>query len=273
MSTRTATILAIVVTMFVMGGTALAINSQLGSAPATPEAADSPDLPEEATTSTVVYSGLVTFPLSDTGDPQVGDETALPTSTPTTVRSTTTSTGLSTTTTTRAPTTTTTKAPTTTTTKAPTTTTTKAPTTTTTKAPSTTTTTVPATTTTTTVAPTGGSFSASSESQFVSLINAERAALGVAPLTVSSSLTAYARDWTFYMADTNTFQHSNLSFSGFGWKGENIAYNWSVGAAHESFVNSPGHYDNLMSENFTHVGVGVWIEDSGKLWTTHVFGG
>ena len=140
--------------------------------------------------------------------------------------------------------------------------------------PPTTTTTV-APTTTTTTAPSGGSYSSGSESQFVSLINGVRAGLGVAPLTVSSSLKTYARDWSFHMADTNTFEHSNIGSLLGPWStvGENIAYGWSVQSMHDALVASPGHYANLTNPSFTHIGVGVWIEESGKIWTTHVFGG
>lgn len=109
----------------------------------------------------------------------------------------------------------------------------------------------------------------------MSLINAVRADLGVPALTVSSSLSSYARDWTFYMSDTNSFKHSNIGSLLGTWStvGENIAYGWSVGSMHNALMESPGHYANLTSSNFTHIGVGVWVEDGGKIWTTHVFGG
>jgi uncharacterized protein YkwD len=107
------------------------------------------------------------------------------------------------------------------------------------------------------------------------LINEVRAGLGVPALTVSSSLTSYARDWTFYMADTGTFAHSNIGdlLGPWGTVGENIAYGWSVQSMHDALVASAGHYANLTNASFTHIGVGVWIEESGKIWTTHVFGG
>jgi uncharacterized protein YkwD len=107
------------------------------------------------------------------------------------------------------------------------------------------------------------------------LINGVRAGLGVPPLTVSSSLKTYARDWTVHMADTNTFAHSRIGelLGPWGTVGENIAYGWSVQSMHDALVASPGHYANLTNASFTHIGVGVWIEEGGKIWTTHVFGG
>lgn len=216
----------------------------------------------EASTTTVQPSEIIVQALPDT-------------TTTSTTKPLTTTTNPPTTTTTKAVTTTT-PASATTTTVTPTTTTTVAPTTTT-VAPTTTTvaptTTTVAPTTTTTAAPSGGSFSAASESQFVSLINAERADAGLPALIVDASLTTYSRNWSKHMADTNSFEHSDLSFGGYGWRGENIAYGWDVGSMHAALVASSGHYANMTSENYTHIGVGVWIEESGKIWTTHVFGG
>jgi len=277
LSTRTATILAIVVATFVIGGTALAVGSQFTSAPeSASQAADSPSV---ATTQPATEADPTTLSVPDSSFNEVSPAAAPSTTVP--VPTSTTSTAPSTTTTDVAPSTTTstTAAPPTTTTKpAPTTTTTKpAPTTTTTKPAPTTTTTVapPPTTTTTTAAPGGGSFSGGSESQFVSLINSVRADLGVPALSVSSSLTTYARDWSFHMSDTNNFAHSNIGSLLGPWStvGENIAYGWSVTSMHNALVASPGHYANLTNPSFTHIGVGVWIESGGKIWTTHVFGG
>jgi len=77
------------------------------------------------------------------------------------------------------------------------------------------------------------------------------------------------------MSDTNTFAHSNIGSLLGSWSavGENIAYGWAVTSMHTALVNSPGHYANLTSPNFTHIGVGVWVDSGGKIWTTHVFGG
>ena len=265
MSNRTVTILAVVVGLLVMSGAALAIGGQLGGEEPVTQAAANPGV-EITRPPAAAVSGLTTIPL--TNNPAT-DTTAINLSdsitTTTSPESTTTTTVPTTTTTTLAITTTTV------TTVAPTTTTTAAPATTTTTVAPTTTTVAP--TTTTTAATADGAFSPSGESQMVTLINGERAALGVAPLSVDPSLTTYARNWTYYMTSTEDFKHSDLSFGGYGYKGENIAQNWSVSGAHSSFVGSPGHYANMTNAVFTHVGVGVWIDDDGKLWTTHVFGG
>jgi uncharacterized protein YkwD len=130
--------------------------------------------------------------------------------------------------------------------------------------------------TTTTTVITGGSFSSSKEGQFVGLINELRAEVGVPALTVSSNLTAYARDWSYTMWDEDRFEHSNISaLLGNPWStvGENIAYGNTVQSMFNALKASSGHYANMVNENFTHIGVGTWVEDGGLIWTTHVFGG
>jgi uncharacterized protein YkwD len=195
------------------------------------------------------------------------DPVAEPTTTTTaaTVETTTTS---SVTTTTAAPSTT---VPTTTTRPKPATTTTAAPAPTTTAPPATTTAAPPATTTT---AP-AGNFSPGAESDFVSRINNLREQQGLPQLTVNASLNNYARDWSQEMATSGNFRHSNIAslLGPWGIVGENIGRGGSVGSIFDALVASTPHYNNMVDTRFTHLGVGVFIDSSGKLWTTHVFGG
>ena len=190
----------------------------------------------------------------------------------------------STTTTTRAPSpaTTTTRAPspTTTTTRAVTATTAAPVTTTTVAPPVTTTTAVPPTTTappatTTTVAAATGSFSAAAESDFASRINGLRGSLGLAGLSGNGELNNYARWWAKQMADTGNFAHSNIASLLNPWTvvGENIGYGPSVNSVFNALVASAGHYKNMVDVRFTAVGVGAYVDASGRIWTAHVFGG
>jgi hypothetical protein len=76
------------------------------------------------------------------------------------------------------------------------------------------------------------------------------------------------------MADVGAISH-NPSLSSQvrgGWRklGENVGRGGSVDVLHQAFVNSPGHYANLVDPAFTHIGVGV-VERNGTLWTAHVF--
>jgi uncharacterized protein YkwD len=179
----------------------------------------------------------------------------------------------STTTTTVPPTTTTT-----TTTTKPVTTTTAAPVTTTTAAPVTTTTTAPPATTTSTVPVTTaatGNFSAPAESEFVSKINALRSSVGVAGLAANGELNNYARWWAKQMADSGNFSHSDIGSLLDPWTtvGENIGYGPSVTSVFNALVASTGHYNNMVDPRFTSVGVGAYVDSTGRIWTAHVFGG
>lgn len=252
---------AVLVLALAGAGAAFAIGAALESPPPTqPEVA----LPAVTSTTTTTTNPTTTSLLETT-------TTSFPAATSTSTSTTSTST-TSTSTVPPSTTTSTTTTSTTTTTKPPpaTTTTTKPP-------PTTTTTTKPpATTTTTTTVVVGGSFSASKEAQFVGLINELRAEVGVSALATDSGLTSYARDWSHTMWETDDFKHSNIStLLGKPWStvGENIALGWSVQSLFDALKDSPGHYNNMVNESFTHIGVGVWVEDSGRMWTTHVFGG
>ncbi len=143
----------------------------------------------------------------------------------------------------------------------------------------TTTTTVVVTTTappptTTTTAPPGG-FSASAEAEFASLINSLRSGAGVGALSRDGGLDAYARDWAQHMAEQGDLTHSNIAGLLGPWStvGENIAYGGSVSQMFGDLDASSGHHANMVNGSFTHLGVGVWIDGSGLIWTTHVFAG
>ena len=55
--------------------------------------------------------------------------------------------------------------------------------------------------------------------------------------------------------------------------GENVGYGGSSGAIMNAFAGSPGHYANIVNGNFTHIGVGTYVDANGTLWTTHLFAG
>jgi uncharacterized protein YkwD len=77
------------------------------------------------------------------------------------------------------------------------------------------------------------------------------------------------------MADTGTFAHSDIGSLLNPWTivGENIAAGGSVSAMFNGLVNSSGHYNNMVEARFTAIGVGVWVDSTGRLWTCHVFAG
>jgi uncharacterized protein YkwD len=177
--------------------------------------------------------------------------------------------------------TTTTSAPKATTTTARPVSTTAAPTTTpppATTAPPTTappTTAPPATTAPPTTAAPSGNFNSAAEADFAARINGLRASVGKPALAGNGELNNYARWWAKYMADHNSFAHSDIGTLLDPWTivGENIGAGGNVAGIFGALVNSPGHYNNMVEARFTAVGVGVYIDASGKLWTAHIFAG
>jgi len=163
----------------------------------------------------------------------------------------------------------------------PGTTTTAAPvTTTTTAAPATITTPAPVTTTaapvTTTTGPSAtGAFSPAAESDFLSRINGLRSSVGLAGLAANDELTNYARWWAKQMADSGNFSHSDFPSLLDPWwiVGENVGNGPTVASIFDSLVASSLHYVNMVDARFTSVGVGAYVDATGRLWTAHVFGG
>ncbi len=115
-------------------------------------------------------------------------------------------------------------------------------------------------------------------------VNAVRAAAGVAPLALCGTLTVAAQGHAEDMADAGYFSHDSADgrspgdrlrsagYDGRTW-GENIAAGYSdVTAVMAGWVDSPGHYANLVRASFTHLGVGradggeygrYWVQDFG----------
>lgn len=113
------------------------------------------------------------------------------------------------------------------------------------------------------------------ESEFVGLINDLRASRGLSPLKADADLRAYARTWSTHMASTGSFAHSDISTLLGTWSsvGENIASGAGVAVLFDALVASPGHLENMVNPDYSHVGVGVAVDAQGVLWVTQVFGG
>lgn len=106
------------------------------------------------------------------------------------------------------------------------------------------------------------------EQQVADLVNQERAANGLAPLTLSTDLCDGARRKSQDMHDNNYFSHDSPTFGSpfdmmssmgidFWAAGENIAMGYPTAeAVMEGWMNSPGHRANILSDAFTELGVG-----------------
>lgn len=119
------------------------------------------------------------------------------------------------------------------------------------------------------------------EQSFFDQTNSLRASKGIPALIENADLSASARAWSEKMAREGRLYHSRIGdarFSRLNWAklGENVGktgpgdYDW-VTSVQRAFVNSPGHYKNLVSREFTHVGVGTAHAPDGTRYVTVLF--
>jgi uncharacterized protein YkwD len=109
---------------------------------------------------------------------------------------------------------------------------------------------------------------------FVSDINAARAAAGLPGLAISSDLTAAATRQADAMASSNVLYHTpNLASAICCWAsvGENVGMGQSIASIHAAFMASPAHRANILSRSYTQVGVAYAVDGHGSLWVSEIF--
>jgi Ca2+-binding RTX toxin-like protein len=114
------------------------------------------------------------------------------------------------------------------------------------------------------------------EIYFLKLVNEVRAKVGAKPLVFDGELLASADAHSLWMAQTYNYSHTGVGGSspgqrmtsaGYGWQtyGENIFYTYgelneeTVRFLHQGFVNSPGHYKNMIEGSFEEIGIGLQL--------------
>lgn len=128
----------------------------------------------------------------------------------------------------------------------------------------------------------------SEEWAMLSLINDERARLGLVELAMDQHVGAAAEHHSRDMADHDIFSHTlsdgtswsqNITNHGYAYvtyRGEDLAAGW--GDADDAFVvlsNSPGHYGQIINKNYRAVGVGLVYDPAsryGWYWTIDFVG-
>lgn len=112
------------------------------------------------------------------------------------------------------------------------------------------------------------------EAQFVAKINELRASKGLQPLLVDGELTQIGRNWAAQMAQAGEISHNpNLRYevtSDWQRLGENVGVGPTVDSLFKAFVDSPGHYANLVHASYNRVGVGVVLVGE-TIYTSHQF--
>jgi uncharacterized protein YkwD len=114
---------------------------------------------------------------------------------------------------------------------------------------------------------------------FLDRTNTLRSSVGARELRENDTLTQKAESWARHMAATGKLEHSNLSsgLSGLRWSAlaENIAYSSKTSNTMLTIFNmlkaSAGHRANMVNPRFTHMGVGVAKDTSGRIWVVQVF--
>ncbi|MDI1288770.1 MAG: CAP domain-containing protein [bacterium] len=104
--------------------------------------------------------------------------------------------------------------------------------------------------------------------RMLALVNAERAKVGVAPLVLCAALNRASQKYAKQMSLTGHFDHiapdgtdpaDRGTAEGYQIQsyGENIAAGQTnVRRVMNGWVHSPGHYANIISDHFTHLGLG-----------------
>lgn len=132
-----------------------------------------------------------------------------------------------------------------------------------------------------------GTLSTSYADQVLALVNQHRTAMGLSPLSTSSTLTAAAQWKALHMAYYRYMQHDDpappvartwverlvaCGYSGDGPTGENIAHGYQTPqAVVDGWLDSPEHRDNIEYPGFSSIGIGAAQASNGTWYWTQDF--
>jgi Cysteine-rich secretory protein family len=122
------------------------------------------------------------------------------------------------------------------------------------------------------------------DQQMLDLVNQERAKSGANPLKLNEKLDKAANEHTLDQANSNKMSHDGSNGSKFGDRLKNDGYLFSFAAENvaagqtdpiqvmKSWMNSPGHRENILNPKLEEIGVGSATSKDGKLFWTQDFG-
>jgi uncharacterized protein YkwD len=113
-----------------------------------------------------------------------------------------------------------------------------------------------------------------SADQLVDLANSSRAAAGLPAYSVAADLSHVARQQAVRMANEHhIFHNPNLRTDVADWYmvGENVGVGQSPEQIHAAFMASPTHRADILSSDFTEIGVGFAVGDDRRLYVSEVF--
>nr|WP_278244311.1 CAP domain-containing protein [Caldisalinibacter kiritimatiensis] len=119
--------------------------------------------------------------------------------------------------------------------------------------------------------------------EVIRLVNAERAKHGLKPLAYNWELSRVARFKSKDMAQVGYFSHTSPTYGSpfkmmkdfginYSYAGENIAMGYRTPEdVMKGWMNSPGHRRNILSPNFSQIGVGYAVNNQGTPYWTQMF--
>ena len=118
------------------------------------------------------------------------------------------------------------------------------------------------------IIPSGKHSLTAEEIQMVNYVNKARQDAGLQPLQIDLDLSYVARLKSQDMNDNNYFSHDSPRYGSpfdmmtkfeikYSGAAENIAKNSNVASAHNAFMKSQGHKNNILNPIYTHIGVGI----------------
>jgi uncharacterized protein YkwD len=107
--------------------------------------------------------------------------------------------------------------------------------------------------------------------------NQLRKSKGLAQLTINGTLSQVAQRQAVYNASVNKLAHTDASggqvwdradAAGYSWStiGENLAFSTNPPRIFNLWVNSPGHFQNMVNPAFNECGMGKVASDGGEYW-------
>lgn len=121
------------------------------------------------------------------------------------------------------------------------------------------------------------------EMQMLAMINASRGEKGLKPLKFSVPVSKAAYKHSKDMLENNFLSHTSSDGRGPGERilaidglfilsyGENVAQNISFMSAHHSLMLSKGHRENILSPEFTHIGISILKSPADHFYITQKF--
>lgn len=125
------------------------------------------------------------------------------------------------------------------------------------------------------VAPSSGEL-ATARATILAQTNNARAAVGLPPVVENPALNTIAQNCSKTQANNFAMAHCPNFYNNYpaGWSyaSENVASGQSYNTVVGAWVNSPGHYANIINYETTDLGIGYYFDDNGRTYFTQNFG-